>query len=78
MELAYNRRTVKKRAATAGRFRFIEKKAQAARLCEQPIIEEPLKSKLRQRVALGSSKKGSSCETMQAAYNRRTVKNKAL
>ncbi len=45
MELAYNRRTVKKRAATAGRFRFIEKKAQAARLCEQPIIEEPLKTK---------------------------------
>ncbi|MDY3723703.1 MAG: hypothetical protein SOZ96_14085, partial [Treponema sp.] len=53
---AYNRRTVKKRAAAAGRFRFIERMAQAARLCEQPIIEEPLKNGLRQQAVLGSSK----------------------
>ena len=47
-----NRRTVKKRAAAAGRFRFIEKNVSEARLCEPTKIEEPLKTELRQQVGL--------------------------
>ena len=46
-EEANNRKSVKKRAATAGRFRIIERMAQMARLASHSLVKKGLSLKLK-------------------------------